>query len=181
MKVKVVVRHLKDYGWVLVRRKGRLRQSKHPYRKELVTVPGKPGDELAPGTVSSIFKQAGWKKGTTVKYAVVTEKAPSNYSAYVPDLPGCVATGATVQEAEAEIQAAMQFHLEGPRREDPAIPIPSSSSHMLKWPHSKSFRADVPNGTRDSFVRPFFGFTKDVSSLSPVLRNSNVRRPGPSS
>ncbi len=61
MKVKVVVKRLKDDGWVLVRRKGSHRQFKHRIRKGLVTVPGKPSDELAPGTVSSIFKQAGWK------------------------------------------------------------------------------------------------------------------------
>lgn len=61
MKVKVVVKRLKDDGWVLARRKGSHRQFKHPARKALVTVPGKPSDELAPGTVSSIFKQAGWK------------------------------------------------------------------------------------------------------------------------
>lgn len=61
-----------------------------------------------------------------MKYAVVIEKAKSNYSAYVPDLPGCVATGATVEEAETEICAAIQFHLEGLRREGFAIPIPSS-------------------------------------------------------
>ena len=61
MKVKVVVKRLKESGWVLVRRKGSHRQFKHPNRKGLVTVPGKPSDELAPGTVGSIFKQAGWK------------------------------------------------------------------------------------------------------------------------
>jgi predicted RNA binding protein YcfA (HicA-like mRNA interferase family) len=61
MKVKVVVQRLKDHGWRLMRRKGSHRQFKHPSRKGLVTVPGKPSDDLAPGTVSSIFKQAGWK------------------------------------------------------------------------------------------------------------------------
>jgi predicted RNase H-like HicB family nuclease len=51
-----------------------------------------------------------------MKYAVVIEKASSNYSAYVPDLPGCVATGATVEETGREIRAAIEFHLEGLRR-----------------------------------------------------------------
>ncbi len=67
-----------------------------------------------------------------MKYAVVIEKAKSNYSAYVPDLPGCVATGATVEEAEAEIRAAIQFHLEGLRREGFTIPIPSSSVEYVE-------------------------------------------------
>ena len=48
-----------------------------------------------------------------MKYAIVIEKADSNYSAYVPDLPGCVATGATSEEAEKEIREAIEFHIEG--------------------------------------------------------------------
>ena len=48
-----------------------------------------------------------------MRYAVVIEKAPSNYAAYVPDLPGCIATGASVQETESLIREAIQFHLEG--------------------------------------------------------------------
>ncbi len=63
-----------------------------------------------------------------VRYAVVIEKAPNNYSAYVPDLPGCIATGATVAETEAQIREAIEFHLEG-LRED-GLPIPSPSSHV---------------------------------------------------
>jgi len=46
-----------------------------------------------------------------VRYAVVIEKSETNYSAYVPDLPGCIATGATVAEAESEIREAIAFHL----------------------------------------------------------------------
>ena len=48
-----------------------------------------------------------------MRYAVVIEKMPRNYSAYVPDLPGCAATGDTVQAVEREIQAAIRFHIEG--------------------------------------------------------------------
>jgi predicted RNase H-like HicB family nuclease len=63
-----------------------------------------------------------------MRYAVVIEKAENNYSAYVPDLPGCVATGATVPEAEAQIREAIEFHLEG-LRED-GLPIPPASSQV---------------------------------------------------
>ena len=52
-----------------------------------------------------------------MRYAVVIEKAGDNYSAYVPGLPGCVATGATAAETEAEIRDAMRFHIEGLREE----------------------------------------------------------------
>jgi predicted RNase H-like HicB family nuclease len=57
-----------------------------------------------------------------MRYAVVIEKAGSNYSAYVPDLPGCVATGATLEVVQEEIWAAIRFHIEGLRAE--GIPPP---------------------------------------------------------
>ena len=59
-------------------------------------------------------------------YAIVIEKAGGNYSAHVPDLPGCVATGATAAEAEAEIREAIAFHLDGLREDGLAIPVPQS-------------------------------------------------------
>lgn len=61
-----------------------------------------------------------------MRYAIVIERAGPNYSAYVPDLPGCVATGATVEEAEREIREAIAFHLEGMREDGVKIPEPSS-------------------------------------------------------
>lgn len=61
-----------------------------------------------------------------MRYAVVIERAASNYSAYVPDLPGCVATGASVAEVEAEIRDAIIFHLDG-LRED-GLPVPPGAS-----------------------------------------------------
>ena len=61
-----------------------------------------------------------------MRYAVVIEKAEGNYSAYVPDLPGCVAVGDTVEEIEREIQGAIEFHLEGLRADGLPIPEPSS-------------------------------------------------------
>jgi predicted RNase H-like HicB family nuclease len=63
-----------------------------------------------------------------MRYAIVIEKAQGNYSAYVPDLPGRVATGATVAELEAEIREAIAFHVEG-LRED-GLPVPSPSSQV---------------------------------------------------
>ena len=61
-----------------------------------------------------------------MRYAVVIENAGSNFSAYVPDLPGCVATGSTLAETEAAIRAAIEFHLEGLREDGCSIPAPSS-------------------------------------------------------
>jgi predicted RNase H-like HicB family nuclease len=67
-----------------------------------------------------------------MRYAIVIEKAEDNYSAYVPDLPGCVATGATVAETEAEIREAISFHLEGMREDGLAIPVPQSQVEYVE-------------------------------------------------
>jgi len=61
-----------------------------------------------------------------MRYAIVIERAEGNFSAYVPDLPGCVATGATVEDTEREIRDAIAFHLEGMRADGIEIPAPSS-------------------------------------------------------
>ena len=62
-----------------------------------------------------------------MRYAIVIENAGPNYSAYVPDLPGCVATGATAEEVEREIREAIEFHLEGLLEDGFPIPAPSSA------------------------------------------------------
>jgi len=67
-------------------------------------------------------------KKTKVRYAIVIEKAESNYAAYVPDLPGCVATGQTREETEQQIREAIELHLRG-MRED-GLPIPEPMSHV---------------------------------------------------
>jgi len=61
-----------------------------------------------------------------VRYAVVIEKADGNFSAYVPDLPGCVATGSTMEDTEQAIREAIEFHLEGLREDGAPIPAPTS-------------------------------------------------------
>ncbi|MGH8503231.1 MAG: type II toxin-antitoxin system HicB family antitoxin [Gammaproteobacteria bacterium] len=61
-----------------------------------------------------------------MRYAIVIENAGGNYAAYVSDLPGCVATGATIQETEQAIREAIEFHLEGLREDGNPIPPPSS-------------------------------------------------------
>ena len=67
-----------------------------------------------------------------MRYAVVIEKAGGNYSAYVPDLPGCVATGATIEEVEGEIREAISFHLEGMREDGTPIPAPTSKVEYIE-------------------------------------------------
>ena len=61
-----------------------------------------------------------------MRYAIVIEKATNNYSAYVPYLPECVATGVTIQEVNQQIKEAIMFHLEGLREEGLPIPKPTT-------------------------------------------------------
>ncbi|MBK6322271.1 type II toxin-antitoxin system HicB family antitoxin [Candidatus Aalborgicola defluviihabitans] len=63
-----------------------------------------------------------------MRYAIVIEQAENNFSAYVPDLPGCVATGKTLSEAEDEIRDATVFHVEGLREDH--LPVPPGLSHV---------------------------------------------------
>lgn len=64
------------------------------------------------------------------KYAVIIEKGPTNYSAYVPDLPGCIATGKTREEVESNMREAIEFHIEG-MIED-GDPVPEPTSHAIE-------------------------------------------------
>ncbi len=67
-----------------------------------------------------------------MRYAVVIEQAGSNYSAYVPDLPGCVATGASINEVEAEIREAIRFHIDGLEEDGLPIPAPTSRAEYIE-------------------------------------------------
>jgi predicted RNase H-like HicB family nuclease len=68
------------------------------------------------------------------RYAIVIEKATSNFAAYVPDLPGCVATGASVEETESLVREAIELHLEGLREDGLPIPEPSSLVEYVDVP-----------------------------------------------
>lgn len=67
-----------------------------------------------------------------MRYAVVIEKAEGNYSAYVPDLPGCVATGPTVEDAEKEIREAIRFHIDGLKEDGLPIPKPTTVAEYVE-------------------------------------------------
>lgn len=59
-------------------------------------------------------------------YLIVVERGDSNYGAWAPDLPGCVAVGDTIEECEREMRDAVQFHLEGLRAEGEPVPKPAA-------------------------------------------------------
>ena len=61
-----------------------------------------------------------------MKFVVIIEKAEENYSAYAPDLPGCISTGRTIEETERNMRDAIEFHLEGMREDGEPIPAPTT-------------------------------------------------------
>jgi len=67
-----------------------------------------------------------------MRYAVVIENAGPNFSAYVPDLPGCIATGATLAETESAIREAIEVHIDGLREDGSPIPPPSSKVEYIE-------------------------------------------------
>ena len=67
-----------------------------------------------------------------MRYAIVIEKADGNYSAYVPDLPGCVATGDTVKAVEIEIRDAVRFHIDGLKQDGLPVPAPTSIADYVE-------------------------------------------------
>ena len=67
-----------------------------------------------------------------MRYATVIEKPEGNYSAYVPDLPGCVATGDTVKAVEIEIRDAIRFHIDGLKQDGLPVPAPTSIADYIE-------------------------------------------------
>ena len=67
-----------------------------------------------------------------MRYAIVIEKAPANYSAYVPDLPGCVATGSTVAATEENIREAIRLHIEGMEQDGSPVPKPTAIADYVE-------------------------------------------------
>src|SRR6202044_1219182 len=85
----------------------------------VVTIPGHPGDDVPAGTLKSIQKDDG-------RYAVIFEQAPNNWAAYVPDLPGCITTGATLEDTERNIREAIEGRLETFREFGEPTPAPAT-------------------------------------------------------
>ena len=68
------------------------------------------------------------------KFLIIIEKGRRNYSAYVPDLPGCVATGKTLEEVKANLRGAIAMHLEGMLEDHEPIPTPQTMADYLEIP-----------------------------------------------
>jgi predicted RNase H-like HicB family nuclease len=119
IKVSEMLDRLRADGWVQVAQRGSHRQFGTP--------PSRAGSRWRASRAE--YSEASWSpQGRFMKYAVVIEKTARNYSAFVPDLPGCAATGDSIAEVESEISAAIRFHLDG-LRED-GLTIPAGSCHV---------------------------------------------------
>lgn len=133
MTVREVLRIIENDGWIMVAQKGSHRQYKHPTKPGRVTVAGHPKDDLAPGTLNSIYGKPDSRiRSMQTKYLIVIEKTPNNLSAFSPDLPGCVATGVTQAEVEERMRDAIRMHLDGMREDGLPIPEPSSIAEYIE-------------------------------------------------
>lgn len=112
MKGREVVRMVGADGWRPAKTRSSHRNYLHPIRSGRVTIPGHLHDTLAPKTLKSILRQARLEDQPR-RYPVMIEDAGGNYSTYVPDLTGCVSTGATLEEVKQNIRDAIELHLEG--------------------------------------------------------------------
>jgi predicted RNase H-like HicB family nuclease len=67
-----------------------------------------------------------------MQYAIIIEKGPHNYSAYVPDLPGCITTGKTIEETKELMKEAIAFHIRGMREDGDPIPEPTTTAALVE-------------------------------------------------
>jgi predicted RNase H-like HicB family nuclease len=99
----------------------------HPGRR--VTVAGQANLDLREDTLNSISVRAAGSK--PMRHAVVIEKSETGYGAYVPDLPGCVAVGETLEET-SRLKEAIEFHLEGMQQDGVPFPEPTSLAEYVE-------------------------------------------------
>ena len=104
-----------------------------------------------------------------MRYAVVIDKAESNYSAYVPDLTGCVATGATVEEVEREIRVAIAFHIEGMREDGLSVLQPSSSRRVNRGGCMKDRRLGWGTNPSLPFRKSHFAGVRELTPTGSEL------------
>jgi predicted RNase H-like HicB family nuclease/predicted RNA binding protein YcfA (HicA-like mRNA interferase family) len=112
MKVRDAIKLLERDGWFFKNLTGSHRHFIHPVKTGKVTIAGHSSDEVPEGTLLS-------------RYAVVFEKSNTGYGAYVPDLPGCVAVGRSLEETKRLIHEAMEIHLASMLEDGDPIPEPS--------------------------------------------------------
>ncbi len=132
MKVRDVIKDLERDGWRLNRTRGSHRQFKHSTKPGLVTSSGQARQRSRTRYAEQRLEASGAEE--MKKYLIVVEKTGTGYSAYSPDLDGCVATGRTREEVEREMQGVITFHLEGMAQSGEPIPEPRTYSAYVEVP-----------------------------------------------
>jgi predicted RNase H-like HicB family nuclease len=127
MKVREAIEIMQADGWYLVATRGQPPAIQAPCEAWPCDDCRKAFRRLGTRHIGEHIEAGRLKRKTLMRYAVVIEKAGLNYSAYVPDLPGCVATGSTPEEAEREIREAIRFHLEGLEEDGTEPPKPEAT------------------------------------------------------
>lgn len=125
MKVRDLTRLVESDGWKHVRTTGSHRHFKHLSKPNVLTIPG----HLA--EVDFEGRRIGGEEMSR-RYAVIFEQAENNWAAYVPDLPGCITTGETLEETERNILEAMQGHLRTLGEFGEPIPEPTSLAKEIE-------------------------------------------------
>lgn len=109
------------------------------------------GEDVGPKFWAGIMKEPGLERerGMKLRYAVVFERSPNNYAAYVPDVPGCVSTGTTWDEMLAMIREALAFHIEAMLEDGESVPEPRTSIGEAIAKHSEPIREEVLDAYRE--------------------------------
>jgi len=146
--VRSVIPALERDGWSEVGQVvGSHRQFSHLRKRGRITVPDTLDDELAPGTMASFRRAAGLPaprgRGTATAsartdlgYVVIVEPTRTGYSAYVPNLPGCITVGRTRAEIKRQMAEAIALHLAGIREDRAQIPPPAAIAAILVVPRA---------------------------------------------
>lgn len=115
---------IQEDGWFLVRTRGSHRQFHHSDKKGTVTIAGSPNDDLPRKMAGSILRQAGLTKSQLMEaYTVIIEPSRTGYGAYSPDIPGCVASGKSVEDTLLLLRQAMVLHIENLVKAGEPVPL----------------------------------------------------------
>jgi len=134
MKVAEILTMLEKDGWNFVRTRGSHRQFRHTSKPGTRNGRRQAEPRLGAWHTEQHLEtsRAQVDRRTSMRYAVVVEKAAHNYSAYVPDLPGCVAAVETEEEVLKLIREAIDLHLESLREEGDPVPEPTSHAAYVE-------------------------------------------------
>lgn len=133
IKIQELIARLEADGWFQVRQKGRKSSAVPP---PVQARDGHGGREAESGSAAWNSEQHPQASGleevkSGMEYLVVIEEGATSFGAYVPDLPGCVAVGATRDEVRTLIQEAIEFQIEGLRADGQPVPAPSSTGQLV--------------------------------------------------